>query len=153
MKEGTIIPPFSLQDSEGNQVAIEDFRGKSVILYFYPKDDTPGCTTQACDLRDSTPQIEKHNTVIIGISPDSVESHDQFKKKYSLPFILLSDPEKKVATLFEVYREKNMYGKKVMGIDRSTFLIDERGILKKALRGVKATGHVARLLEEVAAGG
>ncbi|MEM8530926.1 MAG: thioredoxin-dependent thiol peroxidase [Chloroflexota bacterium] len=124
---GGMAPDFELPADNGEMVKLSDFRGKRVILYFYPKDDTSGCTTQACGFRDNYPQIEEKNAIVLGISPDGVASHQKFKTKYDLPFILLADEEHQVAEAYGVWGEKKMYGKSYMGIIRSHFLIDEEG--------------------------
>lgn len=146
---GKKIKDIKLQTAAGEKVSLKDFEGSKIILYFYPKDNTPGCTQEACDFRDNLDQFTKDNIVIIGVSPDSVESHALFVKKYSLPFILLADPERKLAEEFGVYKEKSMYGKKVWGIERSTFLIDEEGLLVHEFRNVRAKGHVEKLIKEL----
>ncbi len=120
-----------------------------MILYFYPKDNTPGCTTEACDFRDNYNIIENKNTVVIGISKDNLNSHNKFISKFNLPFILLSDEEKEVCNLYGVIKEKNMFGKKVLGIERSTFIIDENGILIKEFRKVKVKGHIEEILSNI----
>lgn len=146
---GKKIKDIRLQTATGEKVSLKDFKGSKIILYFYPKDNTPGCTQQACDFRDHLDQFTEDNMVIIGVSPDSAESHALFVKNFSLPFILLADPERKLAEEFGVYKEKSMYGKKVWGIERSTFLIDEDGLLVREFRNVKAKGHVEKLLKEL----
>ncbi len=125
--EGAMAPDFTLPDDSGSPVSLRDFRGQRVILYFYPKDMTSGCTTQACGFRDNYPEITERNAVVLGISPDAVDSHVQFKSKYNLPFRLLADPDHRVAELYGVWGEKSMYGKKYFGVIRSHFLIDEEG--------------------------
>ncbi len=149
LKEGNKAPDFTLSDAQGSKVKLSDFKGKKVILYFYPRDNTPGCTQEACDFRDRNKDFEKSNTLVIGVSPDTTTSHQGFITKHGLPFILLSDPDKKVAEKYGVFKEKNMYGKKVMGIERSTFLIDEGGKLVKEMRKVKVKGHADQLLDMV----
>jgi peroxiredoxin Q/BCP len=149
VRVGNKVPDFTLVDADNNKVRLSDFSGKRVILYFYPRDNTPGCTQEACDFRDSKKNFDRKDTVILGVSPDSAKSHQNFRAKYDLPFILLSDPEKKVADKYGVFKEKKMYGKTVMGIERSTFLIDEQGKLAKEIRGVKVKGHVDELLDLV----
>lgn len=149
LKESNIAPDFTLNDSNGNPVSLKDFRGKDVILYFYPKDDTPGCTKEACSFRDSYPEFEKLNAVVLGISADSENSHVKFADKYNLPFTLLSDPEKKVIQEYDVWKEKNNYGKKYMGIERTTFLIDKEGKIRKIFPKVKVDGHVDEILEVI----
>lgn len=124
---GSVAPDFELQDDAGKSVRLSDLRGKRVVLYFYPKDDTPGCTTQACGFRDNYVEIQEQNAVVLGISPDGESSHARFKTKFNLPFTLLADPEHAVAEAYGVWREKSMYGRTYMGIIRSHFLIDENG--------------------------
>ena len=135
-------------DVEGKEkeFSLNDFKGQRVILYFYPKDNTSGCTQEACDFRDNINRLTSYATVI-GISPDSIKSHKSFKEKHSLNFILLSDPEHKLAEKFEVWKEKSMYGRKYMGIERSTFIIDKNGKIEKEWRKVKVKGHVDEVIE------
>ncbi|MFU0783374.1 MAG: thioredoxin-dependent thiol peroxidase [Thermoanaerobacterium thermosaccharolyticum] len=140
-------PDFTLKSSDGNDVSLSDFKGKKVVLYFYPKDNTPGCTKEACQFRDNINTVENKDAVILGVSLDDIESHKKFIEKFNLPFILLSDSDAKVSTEYGVYKEKNMYGKKKMGIERSTFIIDQKGIVKKIFRKVKVDGHVDEILE------
>ncbi|MEE2727929.1 MAG: peroxiredoxin, partial [Candidatus Latescibacterota bacterium] len=123
-----------------------DFKGQKVVLYFYPKDDTPGCTKEACGFRDAQDDYMEANAVVIGVSPDSEKSHQRFRDKYDLPFLLLADPERQAIEGYDVWKEKNMYGKKYMGVERSTFIIDEDGILLEILRKVKVDGHVQSVL-------
>lgn len=149
MNIGDMAPDFELPGSDGKTHKLSDYRGKKVILYFYPKDNTPGCTTEACDLRDNFKTIGDLNTIILGISKDNLNSHNKFIEKFNLPFVLLSDEDKTVCSLYDVIKEKNMYGKKVMGIERSTFLIDENGLLIKEYRKVKVKGHVEAIIEEL----
>ena len=153
VKEGQKAPDFCLKgiDEKGQEreFCLKDFRGRKVILYFYPKDNTPGCTTEACDFRDNLGVLSEKGYVVIGVSPDSIKSHKNFKEKHGLNFILLSDPDKKVAEAFGAYGEKKMYGKTTKGIIRSTFIIDEEGKVVKAWRNVKAKGHVAQVLKEI----
>ena len=139
-------PNFTLQADNGKDVSLSDYRGKKVVLYFYPKDDTPGCTTEAKAFRDSIDEFKSEDIVILGVSKDSIQSHQKFKKKYELPFSLLSDPEGKVLKLYDVWKEKNLYGRTFMGTERSTFLIDEKGIVKKIYRKVKVNGHAQTCL-------
>ena len=148
-KLGNKAPNFSLSDSDGNTVKLSDFRGKNVVLYFYPRDNTSGCTRQACDFRDTKRKFDRAKTVILGVSPDTEKSHIKFRDKFGLPFLLLSDPEKKVAKTYDVVKQKNMYGKKVMGIERSTFLIDSEGKLVEEMRKVRVDGHVEEVLQQV----
>ena len=139
-------------DAEGNEkeFSLNDFKGQKVILYFYPKDNTAGCTQEACDFRDNINRLTSYATVI-GVSPDSIKSHKSFKEKQSLNFILLSDPEHKLAEKFEVWKEKSMYGRKYMGIERSTFIIDKSGNIEKEWRKVKVKGHVDEVIEYLSA--
>jgi peroxiredoxin Q/BCP len=146
IKIGNKAPDFTLADAEGKMVKLSDFKGRKVVLYFYPKDNTPGCTQEACDFRDSIKKIDKTGTVIVGVSPDSLRSHQGFRTKYNLPFLLLSDPDRKVSEAYGVFKEKKMYGKTVKGIERSTFLIDENGKIVKDMRKVKVKGHVDEVL-------
>jgi len=147
LKEGDKAPDFQLQDDSGKEISLKDLKGKKVVLYFYPKDDTPGCTTEACAFRDDYTKYKKLNTVIYGVSKDSLESHMKFKTKYSLPFPLLIDPDAKLAQQYGAWGEKNMYGKKSMGLIRSTFVIDENGKIEKVFRNVKVDGHSETILE------
>ena len=130
----------------GEDVTLSDLRGRPVVLYFYPKDDTPGCTTQACSFRDTYGEFEQRGAVVLGVSPDPESSHARFKAKHDLPFTLLADPEHEVAERYGVWVEKNSYGKKSMGIKRSTFVIDEEGNIAKAMLGVKPDGHADLVL-------
>ncbi len=148
---GKAAPDFELPGEGGGKVKLSDFRGKRVILYFYPKDDTPGCTTQACGFRDAYPQIEEKNAVVIGISPDGEKSHQKFKTKYNLPFILLADEDHAVAEAYGVWGEKSMYGKKYMGILRSHFVIDEQGKLVDAQVKVSPADSVERAMNVIRA--
>lgn len=147
MQEGKPAPLFSLKDATGKTVSLKDFRGKDVIVYFYPKDDTPGCTKEACGFRDAWDTIQKRNVVVIGISPDSGASHEKFAAKYQLPFILLSDPDKTVMQKYEAFGEKVMYGKKTMGVIRSTVWVGPDGKVKKHWKRVaKAAEHPDQVL-------
>jgi len=143
---GDPAPDFTLSDADGNPVSLSDFKGQKVVLYFYPKDDTPGCTKEACGFRDAQDDYMEANAVVIGVSPDSEKSHQRFRDKYDLPFLLLADPERQAIEGYDVWKEKNMYGKKYMGVERSTFIIDEDGILLEILRKVKVDGHVQSVL-------
>ena len=147
LEEGKKAPQFTLNDQAGNSVSLKDFLGKKVVLYFYPKDDTPGCTKEACNFRDDFSLIKKEGAVILGVSADSVKKHKKFADKYNLPFSLLSDENKKVLEKYGVWQEKSMYGRKYMGIVRSTFIIDEKGKLKKIFPKVKVTNHNKEVLE------
>ena len=142
LKVGDKAPDFSPPDQDGKTVSLKSLKGKQVVLYFYPKDDTPGCTKEACGFRDSLKAIAKANTVVLGVSMDDAESHRKFIKKYSLPFPLLCDEDGAISKAYGVYKEKNMYGKTYWGIERSTFIIDETGKLKAIFRKVKVDGHV-----------
>lgn len=146
---GMKAPDFTLLNDEGVEVSLSQYLGKKVILYFYPRDNTPGCTKQACGFAQLYPQFVEKDAVVIGISKDSVASHKKFKVKYELPFVLLSDPELKVIQDYDVWKEKNMYGKKVMGVVRTTYLINEEGIIEKAFGKVKAADNPAQMLEEI----
>jgi peroxiredoxin Q/BCP len=149
LRIGDVAPDLYLADDSSKQVRLSDFRGRRVIVYFYPKDDTPGCTTQACGFRDEYPQIEERNAVVIGISPDGVESHRKFKTKFKLPFILLADQDHKIAEAYGVWGEKSMYGKTFMGIIRSHFVIDEKGKVIDAQVKVSPKDSVERALEAI----
>jgi len=148
--EGDKAPDFCLsgldEKGEEKEISLKDFKGKKVFLYFYPRDNTPGCTTQACDFRDNFKALAKQGIAIVGASPDSVASHEKFREKQGLNFTLLSDPEKKLAEKYGAYGEKKNYGKVTKGIIRSTFLINEKGKVEKAWRNVKAKGHVEKIL-------
>lgn len=141
LHEGDPAPDFTLSASGGGTVALHELRGRDVVLYFYPKDDTPGCTREACSFRDLHPEIESANAVLLGVSPDDVSSHNRFAAKYELPFRLLADPDHELAEAYGVWKEKSMYGKSYMGVERSTFLIDGQGIIRKVWRGVKPDVH------------
>jgi peroxiredoxin Q/BCP len=144
--EGEEAPDFTLKTDEDKQVSLKHYRGKKVVLYFYPKDDTPGCTTEALEFKDVAEEFAKEGAVILGISKDSVGSHKKFKEKYELPFTLLSDPETKVLTKYGVWKEKSLYGRTFMGVERTTFLIDEKGIIRKIYQKVKPKGHAQTCL-------
>jgi peroxiredoxin Q/BCP len=146
VEEGKPAPDFQLASDSGEPVRLSDLRGRTVVLYFYPKDDTPGCTAQACGLRDVYGEIQDRGATVLGVSPDSETSHVTFRDKYGLPFPLLADPEHEVAELYGVWVEKNNYGKKSMGIKRSTFVIDGDGDVVKAMRGVSPDGHADKVL-------
>ncbi len=143
---GGVAPDFALADDSGQTVHLSDFRGQRVVLYFYPKDMTSGCTTQACGFRDNYPEITERNAVVLGVSPDGVEDHVKFKSKYNLPFRLLADPDHKVAELYGVWGEKSMYGKKYFGVIRSHFLIDGQGCIADVQYGVKPETSVSEAL-------
>ena len=147
ISEGKKAPDFKLQNQEGKTISLNEYKGKKVILYFYPKDDTPGCTKEACNFRDEFPKFGNIDAVILGVSPDSVASHKKFAEKYSLPFNLLSDEKKEVIENYGVWKQKNMLGKKYMGVERTTVVIDEEGKIKKIFPKVKVDGHNAEVLE------
>ncbi|NIR49313.1 thioredoxin-dependent thiol peroxidase [candidate division KSB1 bacterium] len=149
LKEGQPAPDFKLLNDRSAEVNLSDFRGKHVVLYFYPRDNTSGCTKEACGFRDLQAEFEKHNAVILGVSPDSVKSHQNFSGKYSLPFQLLSDENKEVVQRYDVWKEKSMYGKKYMGVERTTFVIDKDGMIKKIYPKVKVPQHPEAVLEFV----
>ena len=151
IKEGSKAPSFSLESDSGQKVSLKDFQGKTVILYFYPKDLTPGCTQEAGDFRDSFARLQKGGAVVLGVSKDSAESHRKFVAKHQLPFPLLSDIDGKVCEAYGVWKEKSLYGRKYMGIERSTFVISPQGKIKKIFPKVKVKGHVDEVLQELAA--
>ena len=150
LEPGTRAPAFQLKDDQGRTVKLSDFKGRPVVLYFYPKDDTPGCTKEACAFRDASSRLEKLGAVVLGVSPDAVESHAKFRDKYHLNFPLLSDPQHRVAEKYGAWREKNMYGKKTMGIQRSTYLIGPDGKIAKVWKRVRVDGHDRQVLEALA---
>ena len=149
LEVGTKAPEFTLPDQDGNLVSLRDFAGKKVVLYFYPKDNTAGCTKQACGFAELYPQFEEKGAVVIGISKDSAASHKKFAEKYALPFILLSDTELGVIQVYDVWKEKSMYGRKYMGIERSTYLIDEQGVIAKAFGKVRPGDNPQKMLKEI----
>jgi len=151
IKEGQKAPEFTLPSSAGGEISLKSLRGKKVVLYFYPKDDTPGCTKEACAFRDAEAKIKKTGAVVLGVSPDSVASHEKFGAKYKLNFPLLADGDKAVAKKFGAFGEKVMYGKKVVGMIRSTFVIDEEGVVRKVFPRVRVDGHDEKVLEALAA--
>ena len=154
IEEGKAAPAFTLKNAKGEKVALKDYRGKDVIVFFYPKDDTPGCTKEACGFRDLSKDIKKHGAVVLGVSPDDEASHKKFASKYKLPFTLLCDPDKKVMTKYEAFGEKMMYGKKTVGVIRSTVWVGPDGKVKKHWRKVpKAADHPAKVLEALEADG
>ena len=147
VEEGKPAPDFELTSDSGDAVKLSELRGKPVVLYFYPKDDTPGCTTQACAIRDNYDEFAERGAVVLGVSPDSETSHVKFKEKYGLPFTLLADPDHSVAEAYGVWVEKKNYGKTYMGVERSTFVIDAEGNIAKVLRNVKPATHADDVLE------
>lgn len=142
-------PDFTLSNHDGKTVSLHDFLGKNVVLYFYPKDMTPGCTQEACDFRDNIARLQSADTVVLGLSKDSEKSHGKFREKYELPFDLLADTDGEVCELYKTWVEKSMYGKKYMGIERATFLVDKEGNLAKEWRKVKVKGHVDEVLAAI----
>ena len=151
VEEGTPAPDFVLESDEGEQIHLTDLRGKPVVLYFYPKDDTQGCTAQACGIRDSWQEFAERGAVVLGVSPDTTESHVRFREKYALPFTLLADPDHEVAERYGVWVEKQNYGKTYWGIERSTFVIDAEGRVAKVMRRVKPDTHAAQVLDALPA--
>ena len=149
LETGIMAPSFSLPDQNGEMHTLEEYRGRKVILYFYPRDNTPGCSKQACGFRDLYPQFMEKDAVVLGVSKDTVASHKKFEEKYQLPFVLLSDPELSCIQAYDVWKEKNMYGRKTMGVVRTTNLIDEEGRIVKAFGKVKAADNPAQMLEEL----
>ncbi len=149
LKEGTAAPDFTLPDQNGQSRSLKEYRGQRVILYFYPKDLTAGCTAQACGFAELYPQLREKGAVVLGVSKDSVASHKRFEEKYGLPFPLLSDPELSVIKAYDVWQEKKNYGKVSMGVVRTTYLIDENGIIVRAFGKVKAAENPAQMLEEL----
>lgn len=147
LKAGDKAPDFKLTADNGESLSLKDYKGKKVVLYFYPKDMTSGCTQEACDFRDNIKKFEKKNTVVIGVSPDDTKSHMKFKDKYELPFTLLSDESKKMLEDYGVWQEKSMYGRKYMGVVRTTFVIDEKGKIEKIYDKVKVPGHIEEILQ------
>ena len=145
-KEGDRVPRFSLPSDDGSVVSSASLKGRNTVLYFYPKDDTSGCTKEACEFRDAFPRFSQTDARIIGVSPDSVESHRKFKAKYNLPFELLADEKHSLADAFGVWKEKSMYGRKFMGIERTTVLVDEKGAIRGLWPKVKIDGHVGEVL-------
>jgi len=147
---GTKAPDFTLPDQDGNMVTLSSLQGQKVVLYFYPKDNTAGCTKQACNFGELFPQFREKGAVVVGVSKDSVASHKKFQEKYNLPFTLVSDTELTAIKAYDVWQEKNMYGRKTMGVVRTTYLIDEKGIIVKAFGKVKAADNPKQMLEELA---
>ena len=147
VEEGAPAPDFELRSDEGETVTLSALRGKPVVLYFYPKDDTPGCTTEACEFRDAYDRFREQGVEILGVSPDTEASHQKFKSKYELPFTLLADPDHEVAEAYGVWKEKRNYGKTYHGVERSTFVIDADGKVARAMRGIRPAGHAAQVLE------
>jgi peroxiredoxin Q/BCP len=149
--EGTTAPDFTLDTDGGGEVTLSDYRGRNVVLYFYPKDDTPGCTAEACSFRDDYSELLAAGAVVLGVSPDTVNSHGKFKLKFELPFALLSDPDHRVAELYGAWGLKKMYGREFMGIIRSTFIIDEEGVILKVFPKVRPKNHSQEVLAALSA--
>jgi peroxiredoxin Q/BCP len=147
LKEGTVAPDFTVKDANGETVRLKDLRGQKVVLYFYPKDDTPGCTKEACAFRDAFADYKKRNIKVLGVSLDSEASHKKFAAKYKLPFTLLADPDHAVSDAYGVYGQKKFMGRSYMGVNRMTFLIDEKGKIKKVFEKVKPEDHASEVLE------
>ena len=150
LKETQSAPAFSLPSTSGKNISLQDLKGKKVVLYFYPKDDTPGCTKEACNFRDGIVDLEKSGAVVLGVSPDDVASHVKFQKKFNLPFALLADTDHTLAEAYGVWKEKSMYGKKYMGIERTTFIIDGKGKIARIFPKVKVEDHHAEVLAALA---
>ena len=151
IEEGKPAPDFELQSDKGETVKLSELRGRPVVLYFYPKDDTPGCTTEACEFRDAYDVFRERGAEVLGVSPDDVGSHEKFKTKYELPFTLLTDPDHAVAEQYGVWGERKSAGKSYMGINRSTFIIDADGNVARAMLGIKPAGHAANVLDSLPA--
>ena len=147
IEQGEKAPDFSAKDQHGNTVSLNDFKGKSIVLYFYPKDNTPGCTIEACNLRDNYEDLISKGFVVLGVSPDSEESHKKFAEKFTLPFPLLADPELKIIKAYGAWGEKNMYGKKYEGLLRSTFIINKDGEIEKVIKKVKTDDHANQIFK------
>jgi thioredoxin-dependent peroxiredoxin len=150
VKNGSTAPAFKTTDADGKAVSLKDYRGQKVVLYFYPKDDTPGCTKEACSFRDSFSKFKKQGIAVLGVSPDSEASHKKFSAKYKLPFTLLADKDKSISEAYGVYGEKKFMGRTYMGVHRTTFLIDEKGKIKKVFEKVKPDEHASEVLEAFA---
>jgi len=147
--EGQPAPDFTLPDQDGNPIQLSALMGQPVVLYFYPRDMTPGCTTEACDFRDATPDFQGLGVRVLGISPDTAASHRKFADKHGLPFTLLADPDKEAIQAYGVWKEKNMYGKKSWGVERTTVVIDREGVIRRVFPRVRVAGHVGKVLEAV----
>lgn len=149
LKANDPAPDFDLDADDGSRVRLSDLRGSKVILYFYPRADTPGCTIEACEFRDLTPRIDERGATVLGVSPDPVEDVRKFREKFDLPFRLLADANHEVSERYGVWKEKTLFGKKMMGTERATFVIDEEGKIARVYRNVRAEGHAAKVLEEI----
>ena len=147
LQEGQKAPAFSAKDQDGKTVSLADLKGKKVVLYFYPEDDTPTCTVQACNLRDNFSLLKQHGFTVLGVSPDDERKHQAFREKFSLPFSLLADPQQKIIEKYGVWGEKNMYGRKYMGLHRTTFVIDEEGVIKKIFLRPKNKAHAEEIVK------
>lgn len=145
----TSLPDMEVETTSGGRLNLASLKGRNVVLYFYPKDDTPGCTTEGCEIRDRYADFERHDTVVYGVSRDGVDSHERFKAKFGFPFELIADPDEKLCRAFGVIQQKSLYGRSYMGVDRSTFIFDRNGALRKEFRNVKAAGHADQILEEI----
>lgn len=143
------LPDVEVQTTNGGRLQLSSLKGKNVVIYFYPKDDTPGCTTEGCDIRDHYPEFQNLNAVVLGVSRDDLGSHERFKAKFNFPFELVSDPDENLCRAFGVMKEKSNYGRTYIGVDRSTFIFDKSGALRKEFRGVSVPGHIDRILEEI----
>jgi thioredoxin-dependent peroxiredoxin len=146
LKEGDKAPAFIGKDAEGNKVSLADYKGKRLVLYFYPEDDTPACTVQACNLRDNYALLRKEGLAVVGVSPDDEKSHQKFEAKFNLPFTLVADPEHKIIDKYGVWGEKNLYGRKYLGLHRTTFLIDEQGVIRKIFLRPKNKEHAEEIV-------
>ena len=147
LQEGDKAPDFTTKDDQGNEISLKGLRGKKVVLYFYPKDNTSGCTKEACDFRDNLGRIKRKDAIVLGVSPEGEKSHTKFKSKFDLTFPLLVDEDKTLVNAYGVWKEKSMYGRKYMGVERTTFIIDEKGKIAKIFPKVKVAGHVDAVLE------
>jgi peroxiredoxin Q/BCP len=147
LTEGNKAPDFKTTDQNGNLISLKDYRGKKVVLYFYPEDDTPTCTIQACNLRDNYSMLIRKGIVVLGVSPDNIKSHKNFEEKFEIPFTLLVDEEKKIIDKYGVWGEKNLYGRKYMGLYRTTFLIDEKGVIRKIFKKPRSKIHTQEILK------
>lgn len=147
LEEGMQAPEFTADSTEGKKISLGDYKGKIVVLYFYPKDDTPGCTKEACSFRDAESQLQRLGVQVLGVSMDSIPSHEKFKKKYILNFPLLSDPDGKIISAYGVWKEGSLFGKTALGLSRSTFLIDQEGVIRKIWQGVKVEGHDQQIID------
>ena len=149
LKIGDKAPDFTLQDSNGKERSLSEFFGKKIVLYFYPKDNTPGCTKEACSFRDNWERLRELEVIVIGVSPDPPQSHEKFARKYNLPFLLLSDPDKKVLKLYSAWGEKKLYGKTRLGVIRSTYLINEKGVIEHIWKKVRTATHAEDILKTI----